>query len=1062
MLAAAALLALTGALALPAAAQSVSTDATLSALSLGTGVTLSPTFASATMEGYRAWVANSVSSVMVTATKNDNGASVAIAGTTSTTGTETINLSVGANKIDIVVTAQDGTTNETYKVTIVREAAVPTADPTALMTANLTVGQDDGSGTRIDHYGYSVTQVGGQRYGALASTETSSGRPVIPYNGTNHPLTDVEVAGPEGVGFQNQVSACIPGTGGDNIAVVQSWILHLDNQQFAFADASLVGTCHTWARPSDLSWEYGDIVLVKVVSTDATLSALSLGTGVTLSPTFASATMEGYRAWVANSVSTVTVTATRKNNGAAVAIAGTTSTTGTETINLSVGANKIDIVVTAEDGTNETYKVTIVREAAVPTADPTALMTANLTVGQDDGSGTRIDHYGYSVTQVGGQRYGALASTETSSGRPVIPYNGTNHPLTDVEVAGPEGVGFQNQVSACIPGTVGDNIAVVQSWILHLDNQQFAFADASLVGTCHTWARPSDLSWEYGDIVLVKVVSVTAPGAPTNLTAEADGGTRIALSWDAPAADGGSAITGYRIEVSDDGGSSWEELVADTGNDDTSYTHEGLSPGDTRHYRVSAITAHGRSEPSDSAEETTGDPPALSSAEVPSQVTLVLNLDFSENLHGLSSELPASISAAFTVTADGVEREISLIRSGNTRLVFLFVSGTVIYQGQDVVVSYDKTVAGSEAIADSDGDEVASFTTGVADVPAVVNNSTQMAPLPAPTGFSAEAGDGEVTLSWNPPGSGSGVTHHEYRFRTNGSYGNWIEIDDSGPGETNASGFTVTRDIVNGTAYTFQLRAGGDDGDSLGVEAGRVTPERPPTGLVPTVTSVVVASAPRSGDTYRLYETLLFTVTFSEPVELKPHGRLRLEVKLDDPGGASGSTVEAVFSRITRSQYPTDDTPQVSRARHMHFEYKVQLFDSDTNGVSIRANALRLGSGARIRSEGAVDAELDHAAVDQLSDHKVDGSADVPTIERIEVVSTPRLRWSGSSTTGHLRRGREHPHRGAVRPAGACRGRADDGARGGRPLRVGMRGPLRVGERHGHADVRVSGAGCRL
>ena len=37
-----------------------------------------------------------------------------------------------------------------------------------------------------------------------------------------------------------------------------------------------------------------------------------------------------------------------------------------------------------------------------------------------------------------------------------------------------------------------------------------------------------------------------APDKPTNLTAEADGGTRIALSWDAPADDGGSAITGYR------------------------------------------------------------------------------------------------------------------------------------------------------------------------------------------------------------------------------------------------------------------------------------------------------------------------------------------------------------------------------------------------------------------------------------------------------------------------------------------------------------------------------------
>ena len=166
----------------------------------------------------------------------------------------------------------------------------------------------------------------------------------------------------------------------------------------------------------------------------------------------------------------------------------------------------------------------------------------------------------------------------------------------------------------------------------------------------------------------------------------------------------------------------------------------------------------------------------------------------------------------------------------------------------------------------------------------------------------------------------------------------------------------------------------------------------------PTVTSVVVASTPQSGDTYRLYETMLFTVSFSEPVELKPHGRLRLEVGLDDPDGVFGRTVEAVFSRITRSQYPTDDTPQIRRARHMHFEYKVQLFDRAEIGVSIGANALRLASGAQIRNEVGGAARLDHFSVGPLSDHKVDGSADVPMIEHISVVSTPRLRWPGSRT----------------------------------------------------------------
>ena len=367
--------------------------------------------------------------------------------------------------------------------------------------------------------------------------------------------------------------------------------------------------------------------------------------------------------------------------------------------------------------------------------------------------------------------------------------------------------------------------------VLHIGSRTFAFSGVTPNASFdYRWS--SGLDWSEATSITLRLRR--APDAPTNLMAEADGGTRIELTWSAPADDGGSAITGYRIEVSPDGSSgSWSDLVADTGSAATSYTHTGLSPGDTRHYRVSAINPAGTSEASGSDDATTADPPTLSSAEVDALSATPMKLDFSENLD-LSRVVPASIVAAFTITADGAELEISHMLSSNFRLQVVFVAGNVIYQGQTVVVSYDKPVAGSDALADSDGDEVASFTTGVAGVPAVVNYSTQTPPLPAPTGFRAEPGDGEVTLSWDPPSSGSGVTHHDYRFKTDGSYGGWIEIDDSGPGETHASGFTVTTDIVNGTAHTFQLRAGGA-GDSPAADSDEVTPMEasldPPTNL---------------------------------------------------------------------------------------------------------------------------------------------------------------------------------------------------------------------------------------
>ena len=97
----------------------------------------------------------------------------------------------------------------------------------------------------------------------------------------------------------------------------------------------------------------------------------------------------------------------------------------------------------------------------------------------------------------------------------------------------------------------------------------------------------------------------TVPGAPTGLARpRPTGPSQIDLAWTAPASTGGSAITGYKIEVSPDG-SSWSDLDADTASTDTAYAHVGLAPATTRHYRVSAINAVGTSAASNSDDDTT-------------------------------------------------------------------------------------------------------------------------------------------------------------------------------------------------------------------------------------------------------------------------------------------------------------------------------------------------------------------------------------------------------------------------------------------------------------------------
>ena len=99
--------------------------------------------------------------------------------------------------------------------------------------------------------------------------------------------------------------------------------------------------------------------------------------------------------------------------------------------------------------------------------------------------------------------------------------------------------------------------------------------------------------------------SVDLPGAPQSLSARPDGETEIDLSWSRPSSDGGSRVTGYRIEVSEDD-SGWSVLESDTGR--TSYTHRGLSSGSTHYYRVSATNSAGTGPHSNTAHATTSAP----------------------------------------------------------------------------------------------------------------------------------------------------------------------------------------------------------------------------------------------------------------------------------------------------------------------------------------------------------------------------------------------------------------------------------------------------------------------
>jgi len=117
-----------------------SNNANLSLLKLSRGV-LSPVFTAATTS-YTSTVTTGVTSVTITPTTVNAFATLTVNGTAVTSGSPSgaIALAIGVNNITVHVTAQDGTTQNTYTVAITRAA-----DPGNIPDASLSVDQPAGS-----------------------------------------------------------------------------------------------------------------------------------------------------------------------------------------------------------------------------------------------------------------------------------------------------------------------------------------------------------------------------------------------------------------------------------------------------------------------------------------------------------------------------------------------------------------------------------------------------------------------------------------------------------------------------------------------------------------------------------------------------------------------------------------------------------------------------------------------------------------------------------------------------------------------------------------------------
>ncbi len=248
----------------------------------------------------------------------------------------------------------------------------------------------------------------------------------------------------------------------------------------------------------------------------------------------------------------------------------------------------------------------------------------NATYSRDHGQAftTGNNSTGYSVTSV------TIVSKDPNNDAiplQICEVDGSVHPTTVCTDLTPPGSYPQGNLTYTVPTTTPLTLDADTTYMLVFkappsgllrvaatssDGEDAASLTGFSIANAFQWYNTSN-TWVIGNfsraisITITGKVNQTAPGAPTGLSATARGSDEINLSWTAPDSSGGSDITGYKIESSSDAGSNWSNLVADTGNTNTAYQHAGLSPGDTRHYRVSAINSVGTSAPSNTANATT-------------------------------------------------------------------------------------------------------------------------------------------------------------------------------------------------------------------------------------------------------------------------------------------------------------------------------------------------------------------------------------------------------------------------------------------------------------------------
>jgi fibronectin type 3 domain-containing protein len=300
----------------------------------------------------------------------------------------------------------------------------------------------------------------------------------------------------------------------------------------------------------------------------------------------------------------------------------------------------------------------------------------------------------------------------------------------------------------------------------------------------------------------VTVTPLTTASAPLSLVAT-PGNTQVALVWAAPLDNGGSAITGYTIQVSSNSGATWSTMANVVG---TTYTATALTNGTSYAFRVLAVNGGGAG----SASAPDVAVPFAAASGVRNLVVTAADGQLTASWQAPSSNGGSAISSyrvAYS-TDGGATFSADVVVTGTTAVITGLTNGTAV-----VVRVIPVNAGGNGAV--------------VTSAPA-----TPRTVAGASTSVVATAGNGQVSLTWVAPtdNGGSAITGYHVE-RAVGSAGPWTRI------ATTATTSYVTTGLTNGTTYAFRILTTNSAGAGAATEPVLVTPATTP-GAPTTVATV--------------------------------------------------------------------------------------------------------------------------------------------------------------------------------------------------------------------------------